>query len=126
MEVRMDLAQIVICETRDHQLIVLRERNGSRTLPIVIGLSEALAIDRRVKGMRLERPMTHDLLANVIEKLSAELERIGYTFLENDGTNPRSYFAQVGQILERRHMSIVGSSDKPQGKDEPNAVEAPQ
>ena len=76
MEVRMDLAQIVICETRDQQLIVLRERNGQRTLPIVIGLSEALAIDRRVKGMRLERPMTHDLLANVIEELSAELERI--------------------------------------------------
>jgi bifunctional DNase/RNase len=66
MEVRMDLAQIVICETRDQQLIVLRERNGQRALPIVIGLTEALAIDRRVKGVKLQRPMTHDLLANTI------------------------------------------------------------
>jgi hypothetical protein len=76
MEVRMDLATIVISETRDHQLIVLRERNGTRSLPIVIGLTEALAIDRRVKGVQLSRPMTHDLLANVIEQLSAELEKI--------------------------------------------------
>ena len=100
MEVRMDLAQIVICETRDHQLIVLRERNGSRTLPIVIGLSEALAIDRRVKGMRLERPMTHDLLANVIEKLSAELERI----VVND-LREHTFFAKLimrtgGELVE--------------------------
>ncbi|RMF72544.1 MAG: bifunctional nuclease family protein, partial [Planctomycetota bacterium] len=41
MEVRMDLAQIVISETRDTQIIVLRERDGARHLPILIGLSEA-------------------------------------------------------------------------------------
>lgn len=76
MEVRMDLAQIVISETRDQQLIVLRERNGERVLPIVIGLSEALAIDRRVKGVQLQRPMTHDLLANVIESLGGQIDHI--------------------------------------------------
>src|SRR4029453_3706450 len=74
MEVRMDLAQIMISETRDQQLIVLPERNGQRVLPIVIGLTEALAIDRRVKGVTLQRPLTHDLLANVIESLQGELE----------------------------------------------------
>lgn len=76
MEVRMDLAQIVISDTNEYQFIVLRERDGERKLPIVIGLGEALAIDRRVKGHATTRPMTHDLLANVIDALSAELERI--------------------------------------------------
>lgn len=76
MQIRMDLAQIVISETREQQFIVLRERDGERTLPIVIGLPEALAIDRRVKGIPVQRPMTHDLLANLIEALSGELERI--------------------------------------------------
>ena len=47
MEIRMDLAQIVISDTRDSQLIVLRERDGSRHLPIMIGLGEANAIQRR-------------------------------------------------------------------------------
>jgi uncharacterized protein len=76
MEVRMDLAQIRITETHDQQVIVLRERNGPRFLQIVIGFTEALAIDRRVKGVQLQRPMTHDLLANVVESLGGELEKI--------------------------------------------------
>lgn len=76
MEVRMDLARIVINDTSDQQIIVLRERDGSRQFPIVIGLTEAIAIDRRVKGILTPRPMTHDLLGNVISDLDGELEKI--------------------------------------------------
>jgi bifunctional DNase/RNase len=95
MEVRVDLATIVISETRDHQLIILRERNGPRTLPIVIGLPEALAIDRRVKGQLPKRPMTHDLLANVIEQLNAELEKIVINDLQDS-----TFFAKL--VLRHR------------------------
>ena len=76
MVVRMDLARIVINDTSDQQIIVLRERNGTRQFPIVIGVSEALAIDRRVKSIATPRPLTHDLLANVIGDLNGELEKI--------------------------------------------------
>lgn len=76
MEVRMDLARIVISDTSDQQIIVLRERDGDRQFPIVIGLAEALAIDRRVKNISTPRPLTHDLLANVIRELNGELEKI--------------------------------------------------
>src|SRR5574337_396746 len=100
MEIRMDLAQIVISETRDHQLIVLRERSGSRTLPIVIGLTEALAIDRRVKGVQLQRPLTHDLLANVIEQLSAELEKIVINDLQDHTFYAKLVIRQHGEVLE--------------------------
>lgn len=76
MEVRMDLARIVINDTSDQQIIILRERDGERQFPIVIGLTEAIAIDRRVKGIVTPRPLTHDLLANVISDLNGDLEKI--------------------------------------------------
>jgi bifunctional DNase/RNase len=100
MEVRMELAQIMICETRDQQLIVLRERNGSRSLPIVIGLTEALAIDRRLKGVPLQRPMTHDLLANVIESLSAELEKIVVNDLHEHTFYAKLVIRSGGELVE--------------------------
>ncbi len=76
MEVRMDLARIVISDTSEQQIIVLKERNGGRQFPIVIGLNEAWAIDRGVKNIATPRPMTHDLLINVIRELDAEVEKI--------------------------------------------------
>ena len=76
MEVRMDLARIVISDTSEQQIIILREREGTRQFPIVIGLAEALAIDRRVKSISTPRPLTHDLLANMIRELGGELEKI--------------------------------------------------
>jgi len=72
----MDLARIVISDTSEQQIIVLREHEGTRHFPIVIGVAEALAIDRRVKDITTPRPLTHDLLANVIADLNGELEKI--------------------------------------------------
>ena len=100
MEIRMDLAQIVISETRDTQIIVLRERNGTRTLPIVIGLTEAVAIDRRVKGLQLQRPLTHDLLANVIEALGGELEKIVINDLHEHTFYAKLVIRQHGELIE--------------------------
>jgi bifunctional DNase/RNase len=100
MEIRMDLAQIVISETRDTQIIWLRERDGNRTMPIVIGLTEALAIDRRVKGVQLQRPMTHDLLGNVIESLDSELEKIVINDLQDHTFYAKLVIRQQGELIE--------------------------
>jgi bifunctional DNase/RNase len=100
MEVRMDLAQILICETREQQLILLRERDGKRALPIVIGLTEALAIDRRIKGVQPPRPMTHDLLGNVIESLEAELEKIVINDLQDHTFLAKLVIRQQGELIE--------------------------
>ena len=72
----MDLARIIITETGDSQIIVLRERGGDRHFPILIGISEALAIERRLKGIQTARPLTHDLMASIIDELDADLEKI--------------------------------------------------
>lgn len=80
MAVRMELSRILIRELVDHQIIELREADApadeARTFPIVIGLAEAQAIERRLKGISIKRPQTHDLLANIIDELGATLDAI--------------------------------------------------
>ena len=76
MYVPMELSRIIITETSPQQVIFLKEKGGQRSFPIVIGISEALAIDRRLKGFEVPRPMTHDLLAGVINAMGGRLEKI--------------------------------------------------
>lgn len=76
MDVPMELSRILITEYGDQQVIFLREKGGERSFPILIGTMEALAIDRRLKGHQTPRPMTHELLANVIEAMGGKLDRI--------------------------------------------------
>jgi uncharacterized protein len=73
MAVLMELSRILIRELSDYQLIELREADGDRSFPIVIGLPEAQAIERRLKGIEIKRPQTHDLLAAVIDELGGKL-----------------------------------------------------
>ena len=95
MAVRMELSRILIRELNDYQIIELREAaegaggdeepgaeaDSRRSFPIVIGLPEAQAIERRIKGISIKRPQTHDLLANVIIALGATLKSITITNL---------------------------------------------
>jgi len=100
MAIQMELHKIIISELQDQQVIVLREVDGERMFPIVIGSTEALAIDRRLKGIPTPRPMTHDLLASVIEQLGGTLERIEITNLENHTFFARILIRQNGQLIE--------------------------
>ena len=77
MEIAVELSQIVINEEADQQIVVLREVPvPHRSFPIVIGMSEVLAIDRRLKGIQLPRPLTHDLLADAITQLGGRIEKV--------------------------------------------------
>lgn len=60
------LANIVVDEGNDHQVVFIAEVEGTRRLAIAIGPTEALAIDRAVKGQQFPRPLTHDLLTCII------------------------------------------------------------
>lgn len=90
MSVLMELHKIIINEAQDPQVIVLREVSGERQFPMVIVKDLALAIRRRLNGYHSERPMTHDLLANIIEQMGGKLDQIRITNLQ-DGT----YFARI-------------------------------
>ncbi|HUS91379.1 MAG TPA: bifunctional nuclease domain-containing protein [Phycisphaerae bacterium] len=76
MDVPMELSRILITEFGDQQVIFLKEKNGQRSFPILIGTMEALAIDRRLKGIETPRPMTHELLARVIDAMGGRIDRI--------------------------------------------------
>lgn len=82
--IEMELNKIVIDEKRHDQLIVLKEKGGSRLLPIVIGLNEASAIKLKISGFDPPRPLTHDLLHLTIEKLDASVEKIIIDKLEEN------------------------------------------
>ena len=90
MPVPMELSRIVIMEMQDHQIIVLKEVGGERSFPIVIGSTEANAIDRRLKGIPTQRPLTHDLLASAIEALGGVLEAI-----EINNLQEHTFFARL-------------------------------
>ncbi len=74
--IEVQLSRIVIRETSDQQTVYLREKDGSRQFPIVIGLFEAVAIDRCVRERKTKRPMTHELMASLLPALGAKLDRV--------------------------------------------------
>jgi hypothetical protein len=76
MGVQVELSRIFIREMTEMQIIELAELDGSRSFPIVIGLPEAFAIERRLKGIEIARPQTHDLLGSIITMLGGTLLRI--------------------------------------------------
>ncbi len=100
MEIRVDLARIIIHDNAEQQYIVLKERDGERSFPIVIGDMEANAIDRRLKKMRLPRPMTHDLLSTVIEKMDGEIEKIVIHDLKEHTFFAKLVIRQNGRVVE--------------------------
>ena len=88
--IRVELAAIIINERSDEQVIALREVDGPRQFPIVIGMFEAFAIDRIVKGRTTERPLTHDLMAALVAKLGGQVQRVTIDDLRDE-----TYFAKV-------------------------------
>jgi bifunctional DNase/RNase len=100
MMVRMELARILIRETNDTHVVELREAGGQRVIPIVIGLTEAAAIERRLMGQAPPRPQTHELLAQVIEALGAQIERVVVNDLRNGTFYARLILKQGERVID--------------------------
>ena len=100
METEVELSRIIINETSDQQIIVLKEREGHRSFPIVIGIVEIFAIDRRLKGIKPPRPMTHDLLDDVIEHIGANIEKIVINDLRNHTFYAKIYLSSNSQTVK--------------------------
>ncbi|QOV89345.1 bifunctional nuclease family protein [Humisphaera borealis] len=98
MSVQMELHKIIISEMQDQQIIVLKEVDGERKFPIVIGSGEAYAIDRRLKGIVHPRPLTHDLLASVIEAMGGVIDRIEINNLQDHTFFARIHIRQNGSV----------------------------
>ncbi len=99
--VPMDLDRIVIFENREQQFVYLREREGTRTFPIVIGLPEAAAIDRKVRDVKPPRPLTHDLLVSVVAALGGTVKAVVVHKLEE-----HTFFAKLVVEHDGREIEI--------------------
>ena len=100
MPIEMQLAKIIISEINENQIVFLREVDGSREFPILIGIFEATSIDRRVKNISRPRPLIHDLIVEVVDSLGGELDSVVINELRD-----ATYFANLrikrdGEIIE--------------------------
>ena len=100
MPVEMKLSRIIISEINEQQVIYLREVDGERQFPILIGIFEATSIDRRVKSDKPQRPLTHDLLVSIVDAMGGELDSVVINDLRE-----HTYFAKLriridGELIE--------------------------
>ncbi|MBX3434386.1 MAG: bifunctional nuclease family protein [Pirellulales bacterium] len=100
MPVAMELSRIIISEVTSEQVIWLKEIDGERSFPILIGIFEATSIDRHVKKHETPRPLTHDLLVNAVEQLGGEFQDVVISTLKD-----HTYYAvlrvrQEGELIE--------------------------
>jgi hypothetical protein len=96
----MELSKIIISEGQEFQIIELKEVDGQRRFPIQIGSPEAFAIDRRLKRIPTLRPMTHDLLASIIQKMGGTIERIEINDLAKKTFFALIHIRQNGELLQ--------------------------
>ena len=82
--IQVELSRIIIDEKRQDQVIVLKEKDGDRQIPIVIGFMEASSIKIKISGVDMPRPMTHDLLGQIIETLGGQVEKVVVDKLVNN------------------------------------------
>jgi bifunctional DNase/RNase len=82
-------------------IVILKEINGEKTLPIWIGLLEATAIASELEGVKFSRPMTHDLVKNIMDMIEIEVIKIEVCDLRNN-----TYFALIHFKHGGKEMSI--------------------
>ncbi len=88
--IQVELTKIIIDEKRDEQIIVLKEKGGSRQFPIVIGLVEASSIKMKLSGLKPPRPMTHDLMAELLKSLEVVMDSLIIDKMEEN-----TFFAKI-------------------------------
>ncbi len=101
MPVEMFVESIRMNLLAPHRIVVLKESGRDRILPIVIGVHEADAIALRLQGTEVPRPMTHDLLANMIATLGGRVTSVVVNDLSGE-----TFFARIILDVEGRHVEV--------------------
>jgi uncharacterized protein len=101
-----DLVEMTVDSIRVHMptgqhVVILKEKSAERYLPIWIGINEANAIALKITGITPERPITHDLLANVLSAVEVTVDRIVVTSLSNE-----VFYARIMAQVDGRSLEI--------------------
>jgi bifunctional DNase/RNase len=98
--VEMELWRLIINENREEQVIILKETKGKRAFPIIIGIYEAAAIDRKLKDIKAARPLTHDLIINFLEAINSKITKVVIYDLKKNTFYARIYISTNGKEKE--------------------------
>ena len=82
--IELVLSKIKVDETRNEQVIVFKEKDGTRFLPVVIGIAEVNAIKIKLSGIKPPRPLTHDLVLEIVDRCAARREKVGIDRLQQN------------------------------------------
>jgi uncharacterized protein len=100
MQIEMTIKGLMIDPITNMPIIILRDENGQRVLPIWVGVFEANAIALQIENVQTPRPMTHDLLKNVIDDLRGHVERIVVCELKENTFYARIHMSANGRAFE--------------------------
>ncbi|HWF84769.1 MAG TPA: bifunctional nuclease family protein [Vicinamibacterales bacterium] len=99
MLIEMTIKGLMVDPTTNLPIVILRDKNGERVLPIWVGIFEANAIAMQIENVDTPRPMTHDLLRNVIADLKATVQRIVVSDLQENTFYALIYLAVNGETV---------------------------
>ena len=92
------VARVAVDRENQNYFVLIKERDGNRVIPMLIGQCEAHAILRGLEGVSFERPLTHDLLLSVIDALGGRLEKVIINDLRNDVFYARLIINRGGEV----------------------------
>jgi bifunctional DNase/RNase len=99
MEIEMKIRGLMVDPSTNAPIVILKDTQGETVLPIWVGLYEANAIALEVEKASTPRPMTHDLLKNLLQGLNATLQRVVVTELKNDTFYAVLWLEQDGETV---------------------------
>ena len=99
MQIEMTIKGLMVDPITNTPIVVLRDEDGQRVLPIWVGIFEANAIALQIENVTTPRPMTHDLLRNVIHDLNATVDRIVVSDVQDTTYFALVYLSRNGETL---------------------------
>ena len=99
MDVEMKIRGLMVDPSTQQPIVILKDLEGNTVLPIWVGLFEASAIALEVEKATTARPMTHDLLRNMIQGLNAQVQRVVVSELRNDTFFAVIWLEQGGETI---------------------------
>lgn len=100
--IEMKVMGIALDTRTGSPIVVLHDLDNRKALPIWIGSAEASAIIRKIENLKVQRPMTHDLIIDVIEKTGYEIDRIEISDVDDD-----TYFATIFLVNDNEEIKEI-------------------
>lgn len=99
MEIEMVIKGLMIDPITNMPIVILKDREGERVLPIWVGVFEANAIALQIENIATPRPMTHDLLRNILSEIEANVSRIVVSDLRDNTFYAMIYLNRGGETI---------------------------